>query len=304
VSPGFEYTTRNKSQSLFVQAQVRPIERLSVLAGLRYDDTDSEYNAITAPSSVSRKKADDISGRLGLTYDLTDQVSVYGVYAQSFSPVIFDADQSGNILDPETGEIYEAGLKTEWFDHRLGVNAAIYHIDRDKLPVPADVAPGDPPYSISSGLQRSKGFEIEVNGELLPGWNLSASYNRLDSEFKDPLDPFFGAKIGGSADWQAGFFSTYELQDGPFKGFGFGGSVFAIDDRGLSTFSRGTLDGYERVDLNLFYRGLASYDFQLLVRNVLDERYVEGADRGDSIAFFGSPTAVLLTVRHRFDDNP
>jgi hypothetical protein len=37
-----------------------------------------------------------------------------------------------------------------------------------------------------------------------------------------------------------------------------------------------------------------------LIRNVLDERYVEGADRAGSIAQFGSPTAALLTVRRNF----
>jgi hypothetical protein len=35
------------------------------------------------------------------------------------------------------------------------------------------------------------------------------------------------------------------------------------------------------------------------VRDVLDERYVEGADRSDAIAMFGSPPAWLLTLRLR-----
>jgi outer membrane receptor for monomeric catechols len=45
---------------------------------------------------------------------------------------------------------------------------------------------------------------------------------------------------------------------------------------------------------------LPSYDFALSVRNVFDERYIEGADRAGAIAFFGSPTAFLLTMRHNF----
>jgi TonB-dependent siderophore receptor len=301
VSPGFEYATQDEVQGYYVQAHVRPLERLSVLAGLRYDSTDSEYNAITT-GTISRKKDHDVTGRIGATYDVAEHVSVYGVYAQSFSPVIFDTDQSGNILDPETGEIYEAGVKTEWLERRLGVNVAAYRIDRENIPVSVPVGPGEQPYSISSGLQRSQGFEIEINGQPVPGWKLSAAYNRLDSDFKDPNDEFYGARPGGSAPWQIGFFSTYELQSGPLRGFGFGGTVFSIGERGLSTFERGTLDGYTRVDLNLFYKGLPSYDFALSVRNVLDERYIEGADRSISLAQFGSPTAWLLTVRHRFGE--
>jgi iron complex outermembrane recepter protein len=299
VSPGFEYSTRNESLGIYLQAQVRPIERLSILLGLRHDETDSEYNAIST-QTLSQKKDDDLTGRIGLTYDLSQQVAVYGLYAQSFSPVIFEVDQQGNILEPETGEIYEAGIKTEWFAQRFGVNAAIFRIDRDKIPVSAETPPGEAPYSISSGLQRSDGIELEINGEPLPGWNISAAYNWLDSEFMDPRDTFFGAKPGGSADWQLGMHTSYELQSGPLKGFGIGATLFAIDDRGLSTFVRGTLDGYERVDLNVFYKGLSAYEFALSIRNLFDERYIEGADRSNALAQFGSPTAALLTVRHRF----
>lgn len=299
LAPGFEYATRDKVQGYYVQAQVRPIERLSVLLGLRYDKADSKYDAIST-AEISRKKDDDVNGRIGATYDLTQQVSVYGVYAQSYSPVLSNTDQQGNILEPEVGEIYEVGLKTEWFEKRLGANVAAYRIDRDHIPVPAEVGPADDPYSISSGLQRSQGVEIEVNGRPLEGWTASLAYNWLDSEFKERSDPFYGARLAGSARWQLGLYSSYELQSGPLKGFAFGGSVFAIDDRGLSTFERGTLDGYTRVDLNFAYRGLPSYEFLLSVRNVLDERYVEGADRGESIAQFGSPPAWLFTARRHF----
>ena len=299
LTPGFEYTTRDKVQGYYVQAQVRPVERLSVLLGLRYDRADAEYNAITT-ATISRKKDSDVNGRLGLTYDLSQQISVYGLYAQSYSPVLFDVDQQGNILDPETGEIFEVGLKTEWLQERLGVNVAAYRIERDHIPVAAVVGPGDPPYSISSGLQRSQGLELEVNGRPLDGWTLSAAYNWLDSDFKDPRDRFFGAQLGGSARWQLGLYSSYELQSGPLKGFGIGGSLFAIDDRGLSTFERGTIDGYTRFDINLSYKGVPSYEFLLSVRNVLDERYIEGADRSAGIAQFGSPPAWLFTARHHF----
>lgn len=301
VSPGFEYTTNNKSKGYYVQAQVRPISRLAVLVGLRHDKSDSEYYAITG-DSLSQKSASDTTGRIGITYDLSDQVSVYGLYAQSFSPVIFDVDQAGNILEPETGEILEAGIKTEWLDGRLGVNAAVYRIERDNIPVSAEVAPGDAPYSISSSLQRSDGAEIEINGEPLRGWKISGAFNWLDSQFRDPLDPFFGIKPGGTADWQVGLFSSYEFQSGALRGFGFGATLFAIDDRGVSTFVPGTLDGYERLDLNFFYKGLPSWDIALSVRNALDGRYIEGADRTNAYAMFGSPTAFLLSVAHRFGE--
>ncbi|MEJ1961095.1 MAG: TonB-dependent siderophore receptor [Gammaproteobacteria bacterium] len=299
VQPGFEYTTHDKTRGVYLQAQVKPIDRLSVLVGLRHDSADSQYINISG-DTASKKKVQDVTGRIGVTYELTENISTYGVFAQSFSPVLFDVDRNGDILEPETGKIFEAGLKTEWLDKRLGINTAAYRIDREHIPVAEIVGPAETPYSVSSGLQRSQGFEVEINGEPVPGWKISGAYNWLDSKFKDPRDPFYGQRPGGAARWQVGLFSSYELQSGPLKGLGFGATVFSIADRGLSPFEQGSLDGYTRVDLNLFYKGIESYDFALSVRNVLDERYVEGADRSSAIAQFGSPTAVLFTARRYF----
>ncbi len=86
------------------------------------------------------------------------------------------------------------------------------------------------------------------------------------------------------------------------RGLGFGVGFFAIDDRGVSTFvPGGVVDGYERVDLSAFYNGFKPLRVALQIRNLFDERYVEGVERPGSYAQFGSPTAVLLTVRYDFE---
>jgi len=196
----------------------------------------------------------------------------------------------------------EAGIKTGWLNGKLGINAAIFRIERDDVAIPdPSNGPGES-FSVSGGLQRSDGIELEINGEPSPGWNLSFAGTLLDSEFKERDDPFFGSTPGDAADWQVGLFTSYELQGGPFQGLGAGVGLFAIDDRGVSTFIPGaTLDGYERVDLSAFYNGFKPFKIALQVRNVFDEVYVAGADRTAAQAQFGSPTAVLLTVHYDFE---
>jgi TonB-dependent siderophore receptor len=297
LTDSYQFGGKDKNQGYYVQAQIRPIDRLRVLLGGRYDRTDSTFNSQTSGANYG-KKDDAFTGRIGLTYDLTRQISAYTLYAQSFLPTLYAFDQNGNVLDPETGEIYEVGLKTEWFAGRLGLNTAVYRIDREHIPTQVPVPPGQTPYSISSGLQRSQGAELEINGELLPGWKLSMAYDVLSSKFKDPNDPLYGAKPAGTANWQYSMFTSYELQSGALHGLGAGLSLFAIPQRGLSTYQRGTLDGYDRVDLHLFYKGLRDLEFRLTVRNLMDERYVEGADRIGGNAQFGSPRAALLSVRY------
>jgi len=295
--------TDNNGTGVYVQGHFRPFTRLGLLAGIRYDWVEARRINNLA-NVVSERDDQEFTARGGITFDLTDHSTVYGLYAQSFTPPArSQVDEDGNILKPETGESYEVGLKTEWLEGRLGINAALFRIDREDSAIfdPSNV-PGEFD-SVAAGLQRSDGFELEINGEPLPGWNLSFGGILLDSESKERDDPFFGSIPGGTADWQVGLHSSYELQSGLFRGLGFGVGFFAIDDRGVSTFvPGGVVDGYERVDLSAFYNGFKPLRVALQIRNLFDERYVEGVERPVSYAQFGSPTAVLLTVRYDFGD--
>lgn len=215
--------TETQQTGGYAQFQVRPFDRLSVLLGGRYDEgevTNRDFRAGT----TSKNKNDAFTGRVGLVFDISEQVSVYGLYAESFNPV-GSTDINGEVLEPETGEIFETGIKTEWLDGRLGINAAIYRLDRDKIPIPVQTPPGTPGFSISSGVQRSDGFELEINGEPLPGWNLSVAGTLLDGRFTERDDPDFGNVPSGSADWQVGLYTSYELQGGPLQGLGFGAGL-------------------------------------------------------------------------------
>jgi TonB-dependent siderophore receptor len=305
LNPGGTSSGKPKSEGVYAQAQVPLTDRLKALLGVRYDKVHLNtvpYHTTGEPGPDALKEnVDDVTGRVGLTFDLNQNITLYTVYAQSFSPELFATDINGELLEPETGEVFEVGTKTEWFDRRLGLTTAIYRIDRDNVPVsvprnPAE--PNGPTYSIPSGLQRSEGFEIEANGRPMKGWDISLAFNTVDSEFKDKRDPFYGHQPGGAADWQVGLYSAYEIQTGPAKGLGFGGTYYEIADRGVSAFQLGTIPGYKRIDAHAFYKGFRNVEINLLIRNVTDEKYIEGADRPGAIAFFGSPTAALLSVKY------
>ncbi|MGH8473577.1 MAG: TonB-dependent siderophore receptor, partial [Gammaproteobacteria bacterium] len=180
-----------KTTGAYAQVQFRPFDRLSILLGGRYDRADATLTAAFGPGEENEKRDEKFTGRAGLTFDLTKQLSVYGLYAQSFNTDPFAIGLDG-ILDAETGEIFEAGLKTEWFDGRLGINAALFRLERDDVAI---LDPSNGPgvfFRVNAGLQRNDGFELEINGEPLPGWNLSFGGILLDAEFIERDDPNFG----------------------------------------------------------------------------------------------------------------
>jgi len=285
---------------VYGQMHTKPIDWLSLLVGVRHDWADTFADGDTTDNQGgNRKKDQKFTWRAGTVLDVTNQISVYGLYARSFAPSVFAVGRNG-VLDPETGEIYEVGVKTEWLAGRLGINAALFRIDRDKVPIrDPNNAPGEN-FSINAGLQRSDGFELEMNGEPLPGWMVTLSGLWLDSEFIDRDDPNFGNAPRTAADWQLGLFTSYEMQSGLFKGLGAGIGLFAIDDRAVTPNRPGMIDGYERVDLHTFYNGIRNITVALQIRNVLDEKYVETLATPGSLNQFGSPRAVLASVRINF----
>ncbi|MGH8727718.1 MAG: TonB-dependent siderophore receptor [Burkholderiales bacterium] len=297
--PSFNGLFEQPSTGVYAQLQFRPFERLSVLLGGRYDSAETTFENRVG-GTKSERDDDAFTGRIGLVFDVRRNVSLYGLYAESFQPVLFNTRSDGELLEPEEGKIYEGGIKTAWFEGRLGVNAALFRIERENVPInDPNNMPGEF-FSVSGGLLRSDGFELEINGEPLPGWNVSFAGTLLDSEFTEGDPQTIGNAVIGTADWQVGVYTSYELQSGTLQGLGVGLGLFAIADRAAGEFLPGTLDGYERVDLSLFYNGIRNTKIALQARNVFNERYVEGSDRIGGFNQFGSPTAYLLTLRYDF----
>jgi TonB-dependent siderophore receptor len=287
---------------LYAQAVYRPTDRLGVLVGARYDFVESSQlsrNLITGAQTLPLDKPEQWSGRVAVTYDILANTTVYAMVGRAFDPVL-NIDVNGNFLKPTIGKITEAGVKSDLIGGRLGLSAAAFRIDRDSIPLTAGRTPAGVTYFSPSGLQRSDGVELELNGSLAPGWNLSFGGVLLDSKFlgTKALDPNVGRTPNGASDWQVGLFTAYELQTGPLKGAGVGFGLYAIGDRGVNG-RDAPLDGYDREDVSLFYNGRGGWSFSLLVRNVLDRTYVESSDTANGASFFGSPRAALFTVRRR-----
>lgn len=303
VEPANPYKSASnfKGKGVYGQIYFRPLDRLAVLLGGRYSRTDTQFSSEYFGFVTARDTSDErFVGRAGLTFDVNKHVALYGLYAESFIPVTFAIASDGNPLAPETGRIEEVGVKTEWLDRKLGINAAIFRLERDKVPIPdpANVPPAF--FSVSAGLQRSEGFELEINGEPLRGWNLSFNSTFLDSKFVERDDPNFGNTSRGVPDWQVSFFTSYQLQGGFAKGLGFSAGMFATDDRPVTASSRGMIDGFERVDLGLFYDSIKDFKIALQVRNVFDKKYIETLERPNALNHFGSPRAVMISLRKKF----
>jgi outer membrane receptor for ferric coprogen and ferric-rhodotorulic acid len=149
----------------------------------------------------------------GALLDITPHHSLYASYTEIFQPQ--DAqDYQGNYLDPLTGKSYEVGLKSRFLNDALQTTASLFMIQQDNLavtdPDPTHLVPGTI-FQASMAIQgtETKGFELEMVGEPLPGWNISLGYTWFKAEDEA------GAAVTTDQPRQLfKLFTTYRLPDG------------------------------------------------------------------------------------------
>ncbi len=183
------------------------------------------------------------------------------------------------------------GLKSEFWDKRLTAGLSVFEIRQDNLPV-AD--PANPGYSIPESGTKTRGFEMEMAGEILPDWQVAASYAYAVIENSDderlltevPRDTFklFTSyrlqsmpklKVGGGVRWQGAEY---------YKGAGPNGETFHQS-------------AYSVTDLMAQYAFTSETSVSLNLNNLFDETYYTAIG---SRGWYGTPRSFTATLAHAF----
>jgi iron complex outermembrane receptor protein len=294
-SPSFfeEYGTRNVG--IYLQDLVYLTPNLIVLAGGRLDFNNTFYRDTLNNSTFSEGSETAFSPRLGLVYQPGEDTSLYFNWANAFTPTIFGGrTRTGEAFEPERGEQFEIGVRQEFFGDRLAANLALYHLARRNVATPD---PQDPNFSIQTGAQTSRGIELDVTGEILPGWNVIATYAYTDAFVSEDNDIPEGDRLAGIPRNTASLWTTYEIQGGDLQGFGFGLGLVYVDEREAQLPNTDVqLNSYFRTDARLFYRR-NNWQAAVNIKNLFDVEYY------NTQGFFITPQApftVLANISVQF----
>ncbi|MXO64303.1 TonB-dependent siderophore receptor [Altererythrobacter endophyticus] len=240
----------------------------------------------------------------GVLYDVTPDHTLYASYTKIYNPQ--DArDREGEFLPPITGQNYEAGLKSAFFNGGLTTAISVFHIKQDNLAQPDTgyTVPGtNPPAEASYAANgaRSTGFEVEANGEILPGWSLAANYTQFTAEDADDqrINTLYPQKL-------LRVFSTYDFA-GTLEGLTIGGGVNWEDTSYTDTVNPVTkeaerlkIKSYALVNLMARYKLENGLSLQLNAENLFDKKYYSQIGFYNQLAF-GEPRNVTLTARYEF----
>ncbi|WP_242108285.1 TonB-dependent siderophore receptor [Luteimonas aquatica] len=286
--PSFANDDVTRESGLYLVGRFDLADPLKAIVGSRianYRSVDIDKSGIVVPYA-------------GLVYDLSPHLSAFASYTTIFKPQS-NQDEQGRRLDPLEGRNYEAGLKAEFYDGRLNASVAAFRLEQDNFPQPTGgrTPSGGIAYRALPGV-RTQGYELELSGQLRPGWQIQGGYTRKVARQSgekistlEPEDQFSvhtsyrlrgslqGWTVGGGARWQSSTWGSIPLPAGG-----------TVEHRTAP---------YWLLDLMARHEFNERLSATLNVGNLLDKRYYTIFDVYSTYTW-GEPRNVRLAVTYRF----
>ncbi len=333
----------NDSWALFTQGSYQLTERLGLTAGLRLTHDEKVFTLTSInvfsgrhnlpPGTRLEDAWEEVTPMASLEYRLTPDALLYGSVAQGFKGGGWNLRTSRikelRPFAPETVTTYEVGLKSEWLNQRLRLNAAAYFNDYNDLQLQYSVPDGFDNLNIVGNVAKVtvQGFEVELTARPTPNFDLNIGLGYIDDEFKE-LDPELAndrnritqkpvitldTQLPKAPEWSSnvGLKYTFPLQSGgelSIRGdYRYTSEYFHRFDN-LSFSAAGFRDDLGLLGVNVAYVA-ADGNWQLVLSgtNLTDELYSTGGTdagapggNGVSVAAFGPPGMWALTFRRHF----
>lgn len=126
----------------------------------------------------------------------------YLTYTRGFKSGGYDfpAYNTPDGLEPEILDMYELGIKGDYFDNTLRINAAVFYYDYTDLQVTRASETTGAPLTENAADAEVLGLDLEATLVLGDSFTLTAGLNALDSEYKEymPAVRMYNANLDGT----------------------------------------------------------------------------------------------------------
>lgn len=271
---GFNDDSSANQWGLYVQDHIEILPNLKILLGGRAAFVDSISKDFPAGTVKNEQSVNNFVPRAGIVYQPFQATSVYFNYGKSFAPNFQSRSRLNEQFDPTLGTIYEGGIKQSFLNNRLLGTLSVYELLRRNVLVPDPLDPFS--FNIQTGEQRSRGIEIELNGQVTRGLNLNATYAAIEAVVtKDTRPELVGSRLVGVPRSSGGVYGNYIFDERILRGFSVGGGIYFATESYANLPNRDwRLPSYARVDANVGYRR-ENWRFDFTVKNLNNVRYFE-----------------------------
>jgi iron complex outermembrane recepter protein len=178
----YQLSTRNANavelddyytQGIYLQDQIS-IKQFNILLGIRREiyqtDSDDYGDSLATVEKVWLP-------RVGLVYDLSPNFHIYGLYSRGFDP--YETTSTPAVFrepfKPVNSELWEIGMKTSLGKGKLFGTLSIYQLSIFNVAVNAN-DPSNPDLYIQRGEDQARGIEMELDGNVLPNFQVHFAY--------------------------------------------------------------------------------------------------------------------------------
>ena len=292
------------SHGVYVQEQI-DISIVKLLIGLRQEWFTETLNKETT-KEISQQTSAFIP-RVGLVVEASENINLYSTWVKGFQPqganIQSDPERYGGPFDYMKSELYEVGLKTEWFNKRLSATLAIFKITQENSLEQSPKA-GKADWRVPVD-EESNGFELDVAGQILPNFSVVANYAYTDARIvklkEEGAIKDLNVQRPSTPRHAANLWTKYIFENGSLKGLGAGIGVSYASERLGQVGRRATAASYPDYTLlnAVLYYKVKDVQLQLNVNNVLNRTYwISGYDNLRN--FPGAPRNINASVTYRF----
>jgi iron complex outermembrane recepter protein len=130
------YKTKINNYAVFANIEYNPVDKLNIVASLRYDLFRYRFNNLLMPSAFSGSpdtvnNFSRVSPKIGFTYNFTGYVGIYANYSEGFVPPQVTELYTGvkvPQIAPSVFKNYEFGGWIEFVKNKLSADASIYRL--------------------------------------------------------------------------------------------------------------------------------------------------------------------------------
>lgn len=274
--------------TLYAQDLWEVNDRLSLLAGLRYDDYRQTIRN-NRTGAVGENTDAPIDYRIAARYRLTDAITAHASYGRSFV-LNSGTGRDGSGFAPEEGQGYEIGLSGAW--EGLDLAATVFDIEKNNI---LTNDPVDPNYLAPVGRLTTRGVELDGSLRIGETWQVVANYAWTDAKTDDAAfaseDVLNVPEHSGSLFIIGRFSTSHGTEWSLTAGAAYAGDrAAAIDGSGVR------LPAYWKAKAAIEYGLTDRISTRLEIDNLFDERYAQSSYSPLWI-FPGAPRSLKASIR-------
>lgn len=301
----------------YAQFDWKPDQRWAFQAGIRLNETNerkfsshSDLHDSTIDAAASARKQVILpSGMIGLSYRAwqsgADETTLFADYRNTLKPAAIDfgPDYTPRILNPETGQCYEAGIKGALFDRRLSYATSLFLMNFQNLVLRTTDNNGRPVLE-NGGGERLKGGEIEAGYRLSDDLTVKGAFSYHDARFTNGIATEGGSNVdlaGKQLTLSPHVLAALGLLYTSGEGFYASATVNYIGSRLLDLANAAPTAAYTTVDAGVGYRS-GRYSISLNGYNLTNQRPpVTQSEFGDLSYYLLPARTVFLNLTASLD---